>query len=170
MIGLERRWVAQLLDAFAPSGGPGLAPLPNEVDYVGAFARMLRHATPLAACGMRVALWMAALAPLWLWGRLSTVSKLASERRSELLRELLSHRAFAVRELTLLLKLAASMALLGTPSVRARSGYDSVQASSTTESGMRVKLPVLVLRAANDGAREPPAEAGSTREPPTGTG
>jgi hypothetical protein len=170
VIGIERRWVSQLLGAFAPTGGPGLAPLPNEVDYVTAFTRMLRHATPLAAIGMRAALWMAALAPLWLWGRLSTVSKLAGERRSELLRQLLSHRAFAVRELTLLLKLAATMALLGTPSVRARSGYDSVQAAAATESGMRVKLPVLVLRPANDGPLAPTAETSEPRDSKAGAG
>src|SRR5690349_23160067 len=127
---------------------------------------MLRHATPLAAIGMRAALWMAALAPLWLWGRLSTVSKLANERRSELLRQLLSHRAFAVRELTLLLKLAATMALLGTPSVRARSGYDSVQAATVVESGVRVKLPVLAQRPANDSEAPPAIERPSA----TGTG
>ena len=148
----ERRWAKQLLGAFAPSGGPGLAPLPGEVDYESAFVRMRRHATPLAALGLRVALWMAALAPLWLWGRLATVSKLAIERRSELLRQLLSHRTFAVRELTLLLKLAATMALLGTPSVRARSGYDSVQAAAVVESNVRVRLPVLAQLPANDGA------------------
>ena len=146
----ELRWAKHLLGAFAPSGGPGLAPLPGEVDYESAFMRMRRHATPIAALGLRVALWMAALAPMWLWGRLATVSKLASERRSELLRQLLSHRTFAVRELTMLLKLAATMALLGTPSVRARSGYDSVQAPAVVESGVRVKLPVLAQRPAND--------------------
>ena len=149
----ELRWAKHLLAAFAPSGGPGLAPLAGEVDYETAFVRMRRHATPLAALGLRVALWMAALAPLWLWGRLATVSKLAIPRRSELLRQLLAHRTFAVRELTLLLKLAATMALLGTPSVRARSGYDSVQAAAVVESGMRVKLPVLVQSRQLPGSR-----------------
>lgn len=161
----ERRWAQHLLAAFAPSGGPGLAPLAGEVDYETAFMRMRRHATPLAALGLRVALWMAALAPLWLWGRLATISKLATPRRSELLRQLLAHRTFAVRELTLLLKLAATMALLGTPSVRARSGYDSVQAATVVESGMRVKLPVIVHshppqapKPANDVASSGPIE------------
>lgn len=189
MMGFERRWVRHLLGAFAPSGGPGLSPLAGEVDYESAFVRMRRHATPLAALGLRAALWMAALAPLWLWGRLATVSRLAKERRSELLRQLLSHRAFAVRELTMLLKLSATMALLGTPSVRARSGYDSVQPPAVVESGMRVKLPVLAQHAANeapprsaaavladDGDGDGDAVSGLMKverdsiEPPTGTG
>jgi hypothetical protein len=77
------------------------------------------------------------------WGKLMTVSKLAIERRTDLLRELLAHRAFVVRELVTLLKLSAAMALLGTPSVRARSGYDHVTAAAEVESGLRVRLPLL---------------------------
>ena len=158
MMGFERRWARHLLAAFAPGEGPGLAPLPGEVDYVATFARMYREATPLAALGLRLALWIAALAPLWLWGKLATISKVAVERRPQLLRELLVHRAFAVRELSLLLKLTASMALLGTPSVRARSGYDHVQAASKIESGVRARLP-LYPSEAKPIAVEPAADA-----------
>jgi hypothetical protein len=145
MMAFEQRWARQLLSAFAPSGGPGLAPHHDEVDYLGVVARMRREATPLAAFGLRIAIWIAALAPLWLWGKLTTISKLASERRTDLLRELLAHRAFVVRELATLLKLTAAMALLGTPSVRARSGYDhgAAVAEAETESGLRVRLPVV---------------------------
>lgn len=143
MMAFERRWARLLLSAFAPSDGPGLAPLQGEVDYLGTLARMRREATPLAALGLRIAIWIAALAPLWLWGKLTTISKLAVERRIDLLRELLAHRAFVVRELATLLKLSAAMALLGTPSVRARSGYDQVQAVAEIESGLRVRLPVI---------------------------
>ena len=143
MMGFERRWAKHLLAAFAPHDGAGLAPFEGEVDYLNAFGRMMREATPLAALGLRAALWMAALAPLWLWGKLTTISKLAVDRRTQLLRELLVHRWFAVRELSLLLKLCAAMALLGSPAVRLRSGYDAVQAAAKSESGMRVRLPVI---------------------------
>jgi hypothetical protein len=145
MMAFEQRWARQLLSAFAPSGGPGLAPLHDEVDYVGVVARMRREATPLAAFGLRIAIWIAALAPLWLWGKLTTISKLAADRRTDLLRELLAHRAFVVRELATLLKLTAAMALLGTPTVRARSGYDhgAAIAEAGVESGLRVRLPVV---------------------------
>ena len=169
MMAFERRWARHLLAAFAPPEGQGLAPLGGEVDYLAALSRMMREATPLAALGLRAAIWMAALAPLWLWGKLTTVTRLASERRTQLLRELLVHRAFAVRELALLLKLSAAMALLGTPSVRARSGYDHVEHAAKSESGLRARLPLLdeadrplVVWPARDGA------AGSS--PPTATG
>jgi hypothetical protein len=145
MMGFERRWARHVLAAFAPVGGPGLAPVPDEVDYESALRRMMRGGSPLAAAGMRLALWIAALAPIWLWGRVTTVTRLATERRPELLRQLLGHRAFAIRELTMLLKLCAAMALLGTPSVRARSSYDvPVRAISVRPAPVptaRVRLP-----------------------------
>jgi hypothetical protein len=143
MLSFEKRWAKDLLAGFAPASGPGLAPRRGEVDYVGVLARMMREATPLAALGIRAAIWIAALAPLWLWGRLSTVSKLAVERHPDLLRDLLAHRVFVVRELTMLLKLCAAMALLGAPAVRQRSGYDHVQPAAKVESGLHMRLPML---------------------------
>jgi hypothetical protein len=168
MLSFERRWARHVLAAFAPTGGPGLAPALEEVDYQDVFARMLRGASPWAAMGLRLALWIAALAPIWLWGRLTTVTKLAAERRPELLRQLLHHRAFAVRELTLLLKLCAAMALLGTPSVRARSGYDlaaDVRSISPAAAGaarvhLRVGVPVSEPRLLSISSSSRPEDAG----------
>lgn len=154
MMRFERRWAQHLLSAFAPPSSEGLSPGPSEVDYLAVLARMRRQASPLAALGLRIAVWVAALAPLWRWGRLATITKLAAERRVELLRELLGHRLFAVRELTLLLKLCAAMALLGSPSVRARSGYDPLQ-SERPPSSTRVRLPLSAEPAALRGAHTP---------------
>jgi hypothetical protein len=167
MLSFERRWAVHLLAGFAPSNGPGLAPRRGEVDYDGVLARMMREATPIAALGLRAAIWLCALAPLWLWGKLATVSKLAADRHPEMLRELLAHRLFVVRELTMLLKLCAAMALLGAPSVRQRSGYDHVQAAKV-ESGLHVRLPLLdragALRVRADDTA--PAEIEMPREAP----
>lgn len=168
MTRLERRWAQALLEAFAPSGGPGLAPREGEVDFLGTFGTLARRARPRAAWGLRIAVWLAALAPLWLWGRLRTVCGLSRGARAALLEELLAHRSFPVRELTLLLKLAASMALLGTNSVRARSGYDHVQADADVESGLHPRVGdgrrivrLDVRHAAADGTRvrDPEEEA-----------
>jgi hypothetical protein len=170
MMGFERRWARHVLAAFAPVGGPGLAPLSDEVDYETALRRMMDGASPLAAVGMRLALWIAALAPIWLWGRLTTVTRLAAARRPELLRQLLGHRAFAIRELTLLLKLCAAMALLGTPSVRARSGYDvtvppiSARPRALTPTP-RVRLPQAGLEPRLAAPVAISAEAGEERAP-----
>ncbi len=145
MTALERRWAVDLLSAFAPVGGTGLAPLEGEVDYLGVLETMRRRATRLAALGLRAAIWLLALAPLWHRRSLRTISALPQVARAALLSELLVHRAFVVRELSLLLKLCASMALLGTLSVRARSGYDDVHGAPTNQSGLRRKQGVRTL-------------------------
>jgi hypothetical protein len=86
---------------------------------------MRERGTAVAALGLRAGIWMVATAPLWLFGRFVMFGTLKGSERTELLSRLLTHKSFAVRELTLLLKLTAAMALLGTASVRARSHYDA---------------------------------------------
>jgi hypothetical protein len=124
LLPFERRWAGALLEAFAPPGGPGLAPEPGEVDYVAGMQRMLGSFTKRAALGLRAALWIGALAPIWMGARLSSIARVPLARRTEIVQRLLVHRLFLVRELMFLLKTVASFALLGTPSVRERSNYD----------------------------------------------
>jgi hypothetical protein len=144
----ELSWAVDVLAAFAPSStesrSRALAPREGEVDYIQTVRRLLRGSTPLAALGLRAAFWMVNFAPLWLLGRFATFSELARGERTELLSRLLRHTSMVVRELSLLLKFSAAVALLGTPSVRARSGYDNIQppASVMRDHGRRV-LPVV---------------------------
>ena len=142
----EKAWASEVLNAFTVDGAPGLNVSPGEVDYVSAFSRMRRGSTALAAFGLRVALWMVVLAPLWLLGRVGTFSALALRDRTELLSHLLSHRNFAVRELTLLLKLTAAVALLGTASVRARTQYDDTRGKPQLTDDARVHLKTVSER------------------------
>lgn len=137
MTRFEERWADNVLRAFIEPTSSGLITRDNEVDYLACMRQMRAASTRLAAFGLRIATWIVALAPLWLWGTFATVSGIPSERRTRLLNELLTHRSMIVRELTLLLKLTASMALLGTASVRARSGYDSV-----TQPKLKKRLPL----------------------------
>jgi hypothetical protein len=143
---LERRWAGDLLRAFAPeTTEDGLAPLPGEVDYLATFDRMRVRATKLAALGLRAAVWLLALTPLWQRGRFATLSALPVQARADKLAELLTHRVFVVRELALLLKLCAAMALFASPAVRARSAYDDVHGAPTNQSGLRRKPAALVV-------------------------
>lgn len=144
MTGFERKWAVDLLSAFAPNTSSTgdqqvLAPLPGEVDYLATFDRMRVGATRVAAFGLRAALWIIALAPLWQRGRIQTLSTLSMTARSAALSSLLAHRSLIVRELALLLKLCAAMALFAAPGVRARSAYDDVNASPANQSGLRLK-------------------------------
>jgi hypothetical protein len=140
---IEQDWAADVLTAFTAPGGPGLQPAAGEVDYLKAFRRMRGGSTALAAFGMRLGVWLVAFAPLLLLGRLATFSGLARPEQSALLARMLVHKHALIRELTMLLKMAAAMALLGTASVRARSGYDATQVSSRADSSIQLRLPVV---------------------------
>jgi len=148
MTRLERTWMTDIVSAFAPQGGEGLAPRPSEVDFVAVFQQMGRQATRKAAFGLRLAIWLVAFSPLLLGRGLRLFSHLRPIERSALLAQMLRHRVFAIRELTLLLKFVAAIALLGTESVRERSGYDLVQAPAAdpavdADTGIRHRLPVI---------------------------
>ncbi|MET0344438.1 MAG: hypothetical protein ABW252_25720 [Polyangiales bacterium] len=126
MLAFEARWVRIILASFAPVAGPALSPCEGEVDYEATFAGMRASAGPLARLGMRLALWLVALAPMWYARRRGTMSNQPLAVRQALLAALLDHRAYAVRESALMLKLAASVALFASDAVRARSDYDGV--------------------------------------------
>ena len=88
-------------------------------------------AGPKVRYGLRAALALLALSPMWQKRRLATIEELSAEERSALVEELSIHPLQIIRELTLLMKVQSSMALLGTSSVRARSGYDSARSEGT---------------------------------------
>lgn len=142
----EQAWAEAVLTAFVVEGAPGLDVSQGEVDYLSALGRMRERGTALAAFGLRAAIWMVAMAPLWLFGRFVMFGTLARAERTELLGRLLTHKSFAVRELTLLLKLTAAMALLGTASVRARSHYDMPAAVAAAPRVEREPEPVRLLK------------------------
>lgn len=126
MLAFERRWAQVILSSFASESGPGLAPRESDgaIEYVGTFVGLYDSARLIARVGIRLGLWLIALAPMWLLGHMRTISRLTLEQRQTLLERLLEHRAYPVREAAFLLKLCASLAFFANDAVRARSGYD----------------------------------------------
>ena len=167
LLEVERRQAVAILEAFAPprdeeprpeepldDDAPSgerpvrkarLAPRKGEVDYLRAVSRMMAASTAKARLGIHVALLLVALAPLWFCGKLATMAGLALEQRTAILEKLARHPFFAVRDLTLLLKLGAAFALLGTASVRARSQYDRPAVEVTESATSRGVEPRRVL-------------------------
>ena len=140
----EAAWLEALGRAFAPEGeyrDGHLVPKPGEVDYVGTFCTLNAPAGPKVRYGIRAALALIALSPVWQKRRLATIDALDAEERTALIEELSRHPLQLVRELTLLMKVQTSMALLGTPSLRSRSGYDSKR-SEGTPIRLRLKMHV----------------------------
>jgi hypothetical protein len=131
MGGLERRWTALVLSSFAGSDA-GFTVRPDEVDYVAGAQRFASAASEKARLGLRVAIVLAFTAPLWMGRNLGTLASLPREERSHVLDAMSRHRFFFVRELCLLLKLVACMAIFRSPAARARSGFDRPE-STTTE-------------------------------------
>ena len=118
------RWSAVILGGFTVDAADGLAADPGQVDWERGARDFLERANLEGRLGVYAGMWIAMTAPLWLWGRLRSAAGLEPVERARLLAELLSHRVFFVRELTLLLKLVACMAFFRDPAIRARSGYD----------------------------------------------
>ena len=105
MTSFERRRAVAVLRGFATDGAP-------DADFEGVLRTMEAASTPMAALGMRLAVWIALLWPLWSFRAFRLLSSCPHAVRTEALSAMLRHRLFAVRELMLLLKIAASMALL----------------------------------------------------------
>ncbi|QQR89848.1 MAG: hypothetical protein IPJ88_17010 [Myxococcales bacterium] len=149
MLFFEKRWAQAILEAFAPKRdglwGAGI----QRCDFLNAFATISQSSTPKARLGLRVALWMVALAPLWTGTRFCTMAKLPLQARTELLEGLISSKHFVVRELTTLLKLVSTMAMFSVSELRLASGYekertlyDSAEEISGTRPSRR-NLPVV---------------------------
>lgn len=164
---LERRLGQAILEAFAPpTTREGLVPRAGEVDYLAALELMGSASTPRARIGMRAALWIVAFAPIFMLVSFRTMAGLSIERRAALLDRMLASHVFLVRELALIMKIAASFAMMATRSVRARCGYDRtpgerslvrhVHTPHETPEGdtepVRPRRPLPLLRPSRSGA------------------
>ena len=130
----ERRWLTAILEGFAPPGSGDeahLAPERGEVDYIGTFEELNGAGGPKVRYGVRAAVLLVASAPVWLRRRAAFIDRLTTAERVALLEDLSEHPLQIVRELTLLMKMQASMALLREPTLRARSGYDHDREAGT---------------------------------------
>lgn len=133
------RWAVIVLSSFAPLGAGGLVLREDDVDWAGAWERFTSSMNAKARLGARIAVLIAMSAPLWTMGRVASLAKLSAEKRTRVLEALLSHRIFVVRELALLLKVCACLAMLRSDEVRARTSYDGPAPIA------RRSLPVLAV-------------------------
>lgn len=138
---LEVFWAGLVLPSFAGSDA-GFTVREGEVDYLAGLARFMGSASEKAKLGIRFAFFLAVTTPVWVGGRLRGFASLSPTERSEHLDAMSRHRIFLVRELCLLLKLIACMAIFRAPSTRARTGYDGDELASRAARPRRA-LPVL---------------------------
>lgn len=131
MTAIERRWTALVLSSFTGSDGGFRAD--EDCDWFYSAKTFMAAGSEKAALGLRVAVILAMTAPIWMWGKMKTLGAFDAEERSRCLHEMLAHRVFFVRELCLLLKLIACMAIFRSSGARARSGYAPPRLVSLTK-------------------------------------
>lgn len=142
----EKTWAGVVLSSFAGSD-EGFTVRAGEVDYEAGVATYLKTASEKARLGLRFAFVLAYTAPLWLWGRFRTLSSLDRQERSRALDEMSRHSIYIVRELNLLLKLIACMAIFRSPEARARTSFDR-PSDRAADKAARRGLPLVSEEAA----------------------
>lgn len=139
MAWIEETWAPVVLSSFAGSSR-GFVVHDTEVEWLASTRRFMSAASDKANLGLRVAFAIAMTAPLWMSLRFRTLRGLTPEERSRVMERLLVHPIFFVRELTLLLKLVACMAIFRSAAARARTDYDRplVEATGTRKRALAI--------------------------------
>jgi hypothetical protein len=116
----ESTWAAASLVAIFPgSDEAGLAGI--ETMNVTGFLDELVPEMPLhAALGLRLAIWLLALAPLFVIGKLTTLARLGQLDREAVVAKLVASEWYAVRSLVMILKTFGAMLYAGDDRVRTR--------------------------------------------------
>ncbi|HZU84324.1 MAG TPA: hypothetical protein VE987_15450 [Polyangiaceae bacterium] len=116
----ERRWAAAAMQAIFPgSREAGLADIQG-MDVDGFLRELMTHLPFQAALGVRLAIWLVAVAPLFVIGRLATIAGVALEERERVLTALVASRVYAVRSLVLVLKTLGALLYAADERVRTR--------------------------------------------------
>jgi hypothetical protein len=141
LFGFERAWAKAALDAIYPAAA--CEALPQGIaasDLDGFFDDLFIHVPLMVWLGLRVAIWIIALAPLVLLRRLATISMLPPGDRVVVIRRLASSKRYAVRQLVLALKASGGLLYASAPAVRARV---LEPASSPSLTGNKRRLPLV---------------------------
>jgi hypothetical protein len=118
LLSFEHRWAEAALAAMFP-GDEALIGI--AVMNVAAFlADVMARLPARAALGLRVAIWLTALAPIFLLGRPTTFRRLTAAQRERVVSMLVASRWYVLRSLVLMLKMFGALLYASHESVRAR--------------------------------------------------
>jgi hypothetical protein len=117
---IENRWAEAAIGAIFPgSRDEGLADI-RAMNVAGFLRRVMRNVPFQPALGLRVAVWLVALAPLVVLGRFATIAGLAVAEREAVVARLVASKSYAIRSLVLILKTMGALLYAGDDGVRAR--------------------------------------------------
>jgi hypothetical protein len=116
----EERWAEAAMGAIFPgSGDDGFADI-RAMDVSGFLRQVFRVVPAKAALGTRLAVWLCALAPLFVLGRFATLAGLKQPDREKVIALLVASRFYAIRSFVLILKTVGALLYAGDDAVRAR--------------------------------------------------
>lgn len=116
----ETAWAEAEMQAIFPgSTDVGLTDI-CAMDVKGFVTQTMRFMPFQAALGFRLAIWIVALAPLLVLGRLATIMGLTLAEREKLVERLVANKAYVIRSLVLILKTLGALLYAGDDGVRAR--------------------------------------------------
>ena len=101
---IEMGWARAALQATFADRERGVRVPFERLDLEATIDETLRFIPWRSGMGLRIAIWMIALAPLWLMLRVATLTSLAAADRERVLARLIAHRVYFVRQLALLFK------------------------------------------------------------------
>jgi hypothetical protein len=117
--GMEKRWLRSALAALIPARANARFPLGAlDTAAVKLSEEMLAQSPFLAAMGVRAAIWVAYLFPLFIVGKLKTLSGLSPDEQDRYLNRLYDHPLYLIRQTILLLKSVACLSYLADDRVR----------------------------------------------------
>src|SRR5262249_32692452 len=140
---LENTWAeAAMVAIFPGSTEDGLTGI-DRMDVRGFLIEVMRRVPFRAALGLRVAVWLVAFAPLFVLGRLTTITRLAQADREQLVGRLVASKSYVIRSLVLIIKTMGALLYAADDRVRAR-----MQHATPKPAGDLVSLRVKGVHAA----------------------
>jgi hypothetical protein len=116
----ELAWTDAAFDTIYPEAPNSALPHGVLSMHPARFFQSVLSSVPLEqSLGLRVTLWMVALAPLFTIGRLGTIASITREDRVRVLERLITSRYYFVRQLTMSFKAIATLLYAQSERVRA---------------------------------------------------
>jgi hypothetical protein len=117
---LESRWAQAAMQAIFPgSRNMGLADI-RGMNVDGFLREVMGNFPWRAAIGLRLAVWLVALAPWFVLRRIVTIAGLPPGDRESIVAALMSSNSYAIRSLVLILKATGALLYAADDGVRAR--------------------------------------------------
>lgn len=116
LMSFEKRWATTALTGIYAQREDGVRVSFEHVD--ASLDETMRVVPWRSGMGLRIAIWMVALSPIWLLMRLGTIASVSAADRGAALARLIYHRNYFVRQLALLFKAFGALWVFRDPVLR----------------------------------------------------